>query len=480
MPHRLYCEVHASDFEERVQHRDIIDLHQFYCKLQKDGAVPLLVDFDVATLPKFAPFLMRLEPTGDGSYCYSYYGSGIRDVAGLDMQGKSTSDFEGPLRAFFEGAYARVIASRAPLFTIHRSIRANLVHTWERLILPVQREDGEVAFIVYNRPREFQQDFLQAIMNVLSDGIVALGSVRTASGEPCGAVVHTANPAARTLLMAESADIEGLTLEALMAPCAGLDLWPTVQDVIMSRQMRIHEAAIERDGATRFLRFQITPLFDGALMHISDITMLKMANVVLERERQQLHHEISRQRSEGDILRGLVHLDPMTGALNRRGLFAAAQEWAARLGPRSVIAVDVDCFKQVNDRHGHGLGDDVIRHVASVLFDLANEMCGFVSRLGGDELVCVLPLPVGEAEAAAQAARIRIATAPVAGALGPVMVTCSFGVAPWGEAGNFDAAMHEADRALYAAKQAGRNRVRQAGDVFATCAGVQPASRGAA
>ena len=163
--------------------------------------------------------------------------------------------------------------------------------------------------------------------------------------------------------------------------------------------------------------------------------------------------------------RGAAILDPLTGMLNRHALATrtAEIEHQSRLThePVGVIVADVDHFKQVNDTHGHGAGDAVLRAVAYVLRrelradDLAD-------RLGGEEFV-VLVLGAQAGSAAAIAERLRSAVERES--LSGIRVTMSFGVAATrrGDAFSWTDAFARADAALYEAKAAGRNRVHLAG-----------------
>ncbi|WP_237215217.1 GGDEF domain-containing protein [Falsiroseomonas oryziterrae] len=161
--------------------------------------------------------------------------------------------------------------------------------------------------------------------------------------------------------------------------------------------------------------------------------------------------------------------DPLTGLRNRRGFLdagVAAITRAARDGvPVSVVALDLDRFKAVNDTHGHAAGDAVLRGAASAVLSglRAGDLAG---RLGGEEFALLLP-GAGLRDASAMAERLRVALPvavphPTAGA----RVTASFGVAeldPVAEAGHaarvLEAAIAAADGALYVAKRGGRDRV---------------------
>ena len=163
--------------------------------------------------------------------------------------------------------------------------------------------------------------------------------------------------------------------------------------------------------------------------------------------------------------RGAAILDPLTGMLNRHALATrtAEVEHQSRLTrePVGVIVADVDHFKAVNDTHGHGAGDAVLRAVAYALrrelraYDLAY-------RLGGEEfVVLVLGAHAGSSAEIAERLRAAIERETCSG----IRVTMSFGVAATrrGDPFSWTDAFARADAALYDAKAAGRNCVRLAG-----------------
>ena len=148
--------------------------------------------------------------------------------------------------------------------------------------------------------------------------------------------------------------------------------------------------------------------------------------------------------------------DPLTGLLNRQGL----RQWVGAQAAQAPVAlgmVDLDHFKQINDLHGHGMGDQVIRHLAALLQACETDGCR-AARLGGEEFV-VVALGAGHGTALLQMLeqlRQQFAEgAPHAGA------TLSAGWAQ-GTVAGFEATLREADAALYRAKEAGRNRVETA------------------
>jgi diguanylate cyclase (GGDEF)-like protein len=163
-------------------------------------------------------------------------------------------------------------------------------------------------------------------------------------------------------------------------------------------------------------------------------------------------------------------LDHLTGLLNRSSLqlrFDELVQQASLFGePVSVIALDLDHFKAINDQHGHVRGDAVLREVA---YTLRRQLRSFelVYRVGGEELLVLLP---GTAllDAARVAERLRRAIATVRP--GGLDVTASFGVAQADEHATLARTFEAADAALYAAKGAGRDCVRVAGEAAAALA----------
>ncbi|WP_409311233.1 diguanylate cyclase [Pectobacterium sp. B1J-3] len=161
-------------------------------------------------------------------------------------------------------------------------------------------------------------------------------------------------------------------------------------------------------------------------------------------------------------LRSEAHSDPMTGLLNRRGLENVLRYWLLGQKSFSIIALDIDYFKRINDTYGHDVGDDVIKYLAQLIHASSRDT-DVLCRSGGEEFLMLLPETRVEA-AIDIAERLRQHTAestiPVVGNM-----TISLGVAQWSpEVGaiTIERAFKMADEALYKAKQEGRNRVAAA------------------
>jgi len=151
--------------------------------------------------------------------------------------------------------------------------------------------------------------------------------------------------------------------------------------------------------------------------------------------------------------------DHLTGVLSRAAFYRHAAAYAGD-APASVLLVDIDHFKAINDGHGHALGDAALRLVASTL-QAALRPDDLLGRVGGEEFAVLLsemPLPL--ALAIAERARGAIAGLCMRSANGSrVGLSISIGVASYDAGASLDAALAQADEAMYRAKREGRNRV---------------------
>jgi diguanylate cyclase (GGDEF)-like protein len=164
------------------------------------------------------------------------------------------------------------------------------------------------------------------------------------------------------------------------------------------------------------------------------------------------------------LQRELMHqaiVDPLTGAFNRRHmdrrLAEIAEANSRKPAPATILLIDIDHFKRINDRLGHASGDEVLKKIVS-LIQQHTRRTDQLFRLGGEEFLLLLP-DTDEAETLVVAENLRrlVETASPAG--DTLTVTISVGVSRRGMNENSDEWMKKADEALYAAKKLGRNRV---------------------
>ncbi len=268
--------------------------------------------------------------------------------------------------------------------------------------------------------------------------------------EPQTATVLYANPAACDLFGSDKASLVGL--------CA-MDHWVDLQariDLIkdVSRMHAVHnrELVFRRlDGEVIWvLASVIKTQLDGQavlLFAFKDFT--------------------ERKRYERDLLR-LSQTDPLTGLRNRRGFFKWAQGLLADVTnlPVSIVLMDADHFKRINDTHGHGIGDLALQHLVERMSTQLRTQ-DVLARIGGEEFAAILP-STDRREAAQIAEQMRHAvTAQTMRCNGfQLPMSLSIGVAELTpQEKTIDAALSRADTAMYRAKQSGRNRV--------VCAGVE-------
>jgi diguanylate cyclase (GGDEF)-like protein len=161
----------------------------------------------------------------------------------------------------------------------------------------------------------------------------------------------------------------------------------------------------------------------------------------------------------------LATTDFLTGLLNRRAFFENAIKAIIKSQNGQIVSaimIDLDHFKQINDLHGHDIGDTVLTRVGSEIALLS----GTPGRLGGEEFVLLVESNLSEAIEIAQEFRRNVEGLKVFAGEQPVSITCSLGVAEWETGDTIDTLLRRADLALYEAKRTGRNKV-VAADTFA-------------
>lgn len=202
----------------------------------------------------------------------------------------------------------------------------------------------------------------------------------------------------------------------------------------------------------------------GVLITFDDVTPLETKNAELATMLTELNVTQGIIEKKNRALEELAIADPLTGILNRRAFlqqYERCYEQALRKEtPISVMMIDIDHFKQVNDTHGHTVGDIAIRRVAEVLQRQAREF-DVVGRYGGEEFIVALPDAAPElASTIAEGYRREIANLAGSEDLPLERISVSIGLADASKAeGDPMLMIDQADRALYQAKQTGRDRV---------------------
>ena len=259
------------------------------------------------------------------------------------------------------------------------------------------------------------------------------------------------------------------------------ELWNTI------RQGKVWQGEMcnrRKDGTLYWVTTTILPFVDEQdvpykyVAVITEITRIKEAEQVLKRDRDELEaiinertrelseanrrleQEIEERKALENELKKIATTDPLTGILNRRRfteIFQAEINRSRRYrSPTSVIIFDIDHFKSINDTHGHGVGDEVLREVTRRVGAATRDVDVF-ARWGGEEFIILTPscdLRCAMEFAERLRALISATEFPHAG-----HITCSFGVAQYQEGDDMIKIIEKADRKLYEAKNKGRNRV---------------------
>ncbi|KDB52303.1 hypothetical protein X805_21250 [Sphaerotilus natans subsp. natans DSM 6575] len=188
------------------------------------------------------------------------------------------------------------------------------------------------------------------------------------------------------------------------------------------------------------------------------VLALLLIFLLLDRALHRLVRRPAREHSQA--LRRLALQDSLTGAVNRRGFMDRLAQVQHQQALLSLVMIDIDHFKCINDRHGHAAGDGVLREVAA---RLRRQMrcADLLGRMGGEEFALLLPATdLAGAQTQAELARQALRREPMAIA---GTVTASFGVAQWDGSESAADWLHRADLALYEAKRRGRDQVSLSG-----------------
>ncbi|QJQ33140.1 GGDEF domain-containing protein [Sphingomonas lacunae] len=202
--------------------------------------------------------------------------------------------------------------------------------------------------------------------------------------------------------------------------------------------------------------------------------LISLAIAIRRQNRLMIRTQLEKQQLADDLAHALAvaeylaSRDSLTDLYNRRAFVEVANRIGNDAGaaPLSLIIVDLDHFKRINDEFGHGIGDSVLKMTAQLIsntvgpFDVVGRGDGAVARWGGEEFIVLLrncPLDT----AAALAERLRVGLTCLRGMDWPdgLVVSGSFGVARWHSGADLNLGIGQADAAMYQAKNGGRNRV---------------------
>ena len=273
------------------------------------------------------------------------------------------------------------------------------------------------------------------------------------------------NPAMEIFLSRKSASLLGRPAVEILQP------WMEKRvDALISGQ-ETHQVLRIHTSPPRYLDLSVTPLYDdrqhlsGRLMVFHDVTDHKNVEKKLRYANDRLQSQLIEIGTLQSKLRAQAIHDPLTDLFNRRYLDETLDRELARAAregyPLCVIMLDIDHFKRMNDAHGHEAGDLVLKALARTLL-ASNRRGDFACRFGGEEFVVVMPnIPMGTAFRRAEELRIKLNSLNVPYDGYNLKITISMGIACYPASGeDRESLLRAADRAMYAAKKAGRDYIQ--------------------
>ncbi|MCG5526143.1 GGDEF domain-containing protein [Ectothiorhodospira haloalkaliphila] len=269
--------------------------------------------------------------------------------------------------------------------------------------------------------------------------------------------------------------VAGETLDRLMAVNGALEtLLKSVDGDLGRADAGICEFKHTLDGSVASLRIAHYPddvrKISGTLLEA--INQIQAYHHTLHDRLEEAEHETRGLRAQLDQQHKAAVTDPLTGILNRRGLEMEIERGVRgeRTRPGSMLVMDIDHFKRINDTHGHAIGDVVIRMVARKIAEVLPRDT-ILARFGGEEYIALLPSNVAttvhQLKELGERIRDTIQRLTLVRQTDDLRVTdftLSVGISEWSGGQTFDEVFNRADAALYQAKTAGRNRVVIASD----------------
>lgn len=265
-----------------------------------------------------------------------------------------------------------------------------------------------------------------AIFNSINDGVIVLDGTKR---------LIDFNEAARKNFPNLNKSLFGTSI---------LEFWEDYFVLDLEHATEAKEVKMAVSGMEKVYQVRVTLLDEskGSLLIFTDVTELKKLQTQLENQ---------------------AYYDELTGIHNRRAFMQQCEKELAEAKkegvPFSVMLLDIDHFKKVNDTYGHHTGDELLVHITKVCRTQL-EAPHLFARYGGEEFVLALKgMPVSEAEKLGNRMRAQLMNLPLKTVQGKIAVTMSIGITE-GTDKSLHQLLHEADTALYAAKESGRNQVR--------------------
>ena len=437
---------------------EVTDLKRAVMLLGRNTVTPLVLSFSLAQLSSGANEHARFY---EEFWERSYYRATAAEVLCHELS-LSAQKEEAYTTCLLAGLGRLALLKTEPARTVellHRAVNENVrIEDLEVEVFGFSHRELSVALL---DQMGLPTRIVEAVQNLCEDAVT---EQQSSDGPSLGAIIHTADAIARFLCDDDRGAAIVALEESLEVLGSGCPL--TASDLIELVRARVDVTASLFDVDSQRLP-SATELLEIALDQLSTFAAKAVVQPQTNSVPRELLEENGRlKRRVADLLE-VAHHDPLTGVGNRQyfeNQFSERIALAAVRGESLGLAViDIDHFKNVNDTYGHLVGDRVLKSVADALVLSARDS-DLVARFGGEEFVVLITDPMPQAlTTIGDRFRASIAQRQIDVDGSPLSVTCSVGLSAANVAGDHQAfADHlfaSADRAMYVAKNAGRNRV---------------------
>jgi diguanylate cyclase (GGDEF)-like protein/PAS domain S-box-containing protein len=460
----MQLDIHDTAIELRASGPEAARILSLFRSLADAAGLAPLDRVLAALDPEILQAVEVLEQLADGDWLYLRFGPSLVAANAEDMTGHRVGDLSPRVGKVYREALDRMAHDHRPLLAVGKTFVPGERQFWERLALPCRDADGAFRVLTYVRPHGTREDLITAVFEASQDGMLAVRAVRDRQGSIVDGRIVSANRKACEYAGYSAKDMLEASFKKLFTGLVARRIWRRCLRVIRSRGAERFELNISHHEADTWLRMTLVALGDGFVISFNDITDLKQALLEAQSSRAELAAEVEHRRALEAELRQLSLTDDLTGVSNRRAFNRRLGQEIGKArrygGVFSIIAVDLDHFKKINDRFGHAAGDEVLMAVAAIFSDALRRDVDLVARVGGEEFMLLLPqTDLGGAGDLAERLRRRLAGMPVTLAGEKVRLSASFGVKQFDASCDPERLTIEADDALYRAKRGGRNCV---------------------
>ncbi|MBN2332966.1 MAG: GGDEF domain-containing protein [Deltaproteobacteria bacterium] len=248
---------------------------------------------------------------------------------------------------------------------------------------------------------------------------------------------------------------------------ATLQLVAAVTEVIegLDQSAAAHDQSLQRNQQNLQGMEKVVDLVSLRHLISDEINQVRESNVSLKHKLTEAQQQVQQLQSQLSQITNLATIDELTGLYNRRALFSRLVEEHSRVERYqeifTLLILDIDDFKDVNDQHGHQVGDAILRKLANFIKG-SLRTSDFISRFGGEEFIAILPsTSLEQAHQVAEKMRLLLGKKVFETENGTlkIKITVSMGISQCQAGDTVDNLIKRADDALYRAKKSGKNMI---------------------